>query len=143
MDVSDEMKDFDWKQHWAYKEHCESYFTESNAIIDRLDAMMVDFWEVETARHEGRPAQHPQYRIMADEEWYEKTTIPALLEQGRKREEIFVPWEDPEYAYLFPHREDRAKGPGVAVGPPEGYTRARKQGEPNPRFLDEEGKMLG
>ena len=135
MDVSEEMKDFNWKEHWAYKEYCKDYFDAQEDIMKKLDEMQVDYWDQEMALAEGRPVQHPPFRIWQDEAWYEYS-IRHHESQGKKKEDIFVPWLDPQYSYLFPHRPDRVQGPHVATGPPEGFIPRRKWGEPDPKYAD-------
>ena len=137
MDVSEQMKDFDWTKHWAYKAYgCDEYMAHVAKYNKYVDDMEVDFWDTEMAKREGRLLPHPPYRLFADEEWYEKL-IEINTKQGKKRGEYWIPWEDPEYAYLFPNREDRVQGPHVATGPPPGYRRARKPGEADPRYYED------
>ena len=134
MDPRDAMKDFNWKEHWTYKEYCKEYMDSMDKMQERCKKMMVDLWDVEDAKKCGYPRQHPEFACYLDEEWWAEIANFHEKVEGKKRGEYWLPWEDPEYAYLFPHRSDRAQGPHVPTGPPENTVPRRKPGEPSPKY---------
>lgn len=117
MDVSDEMKDFKWKNHWAYKEYCEDVIEQQEDIADELDWSLVDYYDIEERQKQGLPQFHPQYRHIGWERQWMRHEQDCL---GRGEDPGWLPWNDVEYAYLYPHRS----GPvGAAAGPPAGSIR--------------------
>ena len=128
MDISEEMKSFDYKGHWSYKDFLEPYQRDCAVMNKRLDDFGVDFMNYSYRRHLGEVQPHPEYRIFKDEAFYERV-IEMQDAKGVPRDEYWLPWTDPEYAYLYPNREDRIKGPHVATGPPSGRPKLLHPGD--------------
>jgi hypothetical protein len=117
MDVSEEMKDFNWKEHWAYKEFGEDILEYTQECIDEMDWSLVDYYDWDERAAEGKPQLHPPYRSYG----WEKSWMRYEQEcQIKGVEPEWLPWNDPRYAYLYPHRPSP---PGAATGPPEGFIR--------------------
>ena len=114
MDVSDEVKDFNWKNHWAYKDYCEDVLQRQEDIVDELDWSLVDYYDIEHRQQQRLPQFHPQYRHVGwEEQWMRHEQ--DCLQKGENPG--WLPWDDVEYAYLYPHRSAPA---GAAAGPPAG-----------------------
>ena len=114
MDVSDEMKDFNWKNHWAYKQYCQDVVEQHEKVVDELDWSLVDYYDIEKRAQKQLPPFHPPYRQIGwEQQWmqHEQNSIKRGEDPG------WLPWKDPEFAYLYPHR---SAPQGAAAGPPAG-----------------------
>lgn len=114
MDVSDEMKGFKWKDHWAYKQYCQDVVEQHEKVVDELDWSLVDYYDIEKRAQKQLPPFHPSYRQIGwEQQWmqHEQNSIKRGENPG------WLPWKDPEFAYLYPHRPAPQ---GAAAGPPAG-----------------------